>query len=317
LLFTPGTDYAYSNVGYSILGIILERITGQSYSDFLTENIFRPAGMTTAGYHRDSVDYSLLTHGYRANGDDWGTSHDKPWNGTEPWWHLKANGGLLMSARDMYQWYLALRGNRILKPETLALQIAPHVPEGGDSWYGYGYAVTPDGRRIEHNGSNGIFKADFRWFPKEDVFIYATSNDAGVKLFRTCDAVLEILRTGIVPQAENWTTFTPNTALDTSRMNTALAFAALIQAYTPDDADVFVRKNCTPELVERNGMDRLHEIFGMLHGDIGQGGPSAIYADADRFKLTLPGARDDYRVHLLLTFSDNRIDRIGAELEGN
>jgi CubicO group peptidase (beta-lactamase class C family) len=316
LLFTPGTDYAYSNVGYSILGIILERITGQSYSDFLIENIFRPAGMTTAGYHRDGVDYSLLTHGYRANGDDWGTSHDKAWNGPEPWWHLKANGGLLMCPRDMYQWYLALRGSMILKPETLALQIAPHVPEGGDTWYGYGYAVTPDGRRVEHNGSNGIFKADFRWFPKEDLFIYATSNDADVKLFRTCDEVLEILRTGILPQAENWIMFEPHTALDTGRMNTALAFAALIQAYTPEGADAFVGRHCTPELVERNGMDRLHELFGMLHGDIGQGGPSAVYADADRFKLTLPGARDDFRVHLLLTFRDDRIDRIGAELEG-
>ena len=316
LLFAPGTDYAYSNVGYSILGILLERISGQSYSDFLTHNIFIPAGMKTAGYQRDSIDYRLLTHGYRANGDDWGTSHDKPWNGREPWWHLKANGGLLMSPRDMYQWYLALRDNKILKPETLALQIAPHVPEGGDTWYGYGYAVTPDGHRVEHNGGNGIFKADFRWFPKDDLFIYATSNDAGVKLFRTCDEVLDILHTGMLPQPESWMSFMPNTALDTNRMNKALAFAALIQAYTPEDADAFVRNNCTPELIERNGIERLHEIFGMLHNDIGQGGPSAVYADADRLKLTLPGARADFRVHLLITFRDARIDRIGAELEG-
>lgn len=73
LSFLPGTGYEYSNVGYSLLGMIIEQVSGQSYSEFLQQHIFQPAGMTTAGYRNPAADYRLLCHGYNPDGSDWGT----------------------------------------------------------------------------------------------------------------------------------------------------------------------------------------------------------------------------------------------------
>ncbi len=80
----------------------------------------------------------------------------------------------------------------------------PHVDEGGGSFYGYGVVVDREGEVVQHNGGNGIFKADFRWFPKSDMFFFSATNDANVKLFRLNDEVLQILETGKLPVKIEW-----------------------------------------------------------------------------------------------------------------
>ncbi|HZV45709.1 MAG TPA: serine hydrolase domain-containing protein, partial [Saprospiraceae bacterium] len=233
LLFGPGQGYAYSNVGYSLLGMIIEKVSGENFSDFLVKNIFNPSGMTTAGYTNPDADYLKLAHGYFQDGGDWGTAKDKKWDGNEPSWNLKANGGILMSALDLYHWYLALRNAAVLKPETLKLQITQHVKEGEmDSYYGYGYVVSTNGEVVEHNGGNRIFKADFRWYPKSDLFITSVSNDANVRLFRMNDQVMDILMTGKMPDMESWENFPLDKFPDNSRQETAKKLIDLLQDYS-------------------------------------------------------------------------------------
>jgi len=316
LHFTPGTAYEYSNVGYSLLGILLERITGMSYSDFLASRIFEPAGMATAGYWRPGVDYSHLAHGYRPDGSDWGTSHDKTWNGREPYWHLKGNGGLLMSPQDMYHWYLALRGHTILPAALLEQQIFPHVPEGGGTFYGYGYSVTSDGSRVEHNGGNGIFKADMRWFPGEDLFLFAFTNNARVRLFGLADDLLDVVRTGHAPEVVSWEPIPTDPSSDASgQLKTAEAFIGFLQQYDPAKVESFISAHCTPGLRERNELSRLQEMFDRLHQDIGHSPATGFFRSGSRLKAVVAGSRPGEQLVLFMTFSDRAIDRIGAELE--
>lgn len=193
----PGELYEYSNVGYSLLGAIIEIVTGESYEKFLNERLFKPAGMNKTGYRISQWNSDDLAHGYQGE-KDWGTLLDKPWADDGPFWHLRANGGILSTVEDMYQWHLALLGNKILSNESKKAYYTPHIPEGegSDSDYGYGWAIftTPRKTRlIAHNGGNGIFAADFLRYLDEDVVIIGLSNTAGKPAWKVTAQVARIV----------------------------------------------------------------------------------------------------------------------------
>lgn len=317
LLFPPGTGYEYSNVGYSLLGMIVEQLSGQTYGDFLQKNIFEPAGMKTAGYSNAKADYTLLAHGYTADGKDWGTSKSKNWNGAEPYWNLKANGGLLMSAGDLFNWYLALRSGKILKPETLKLQITPQVAEGGGSWYGYGYAVQQNGQCIQHNGGNGIFRADFRWFPKLDLCLIAATNDARVRLFRLDDEIAQILLSGEMPTQIEWKTVDLQTFPANPNQIAAKAMLNLLAQKGAAEAGTFIDQYCSPGIVQRNGKQSLIDMFGMLSKDNAGQPVKAVLEAGNQVQLVLPAAEPGMQIRLSLRFLAEKIDGIGAEMENS
>lgn len=318
LAFAPGTGYEYSNVGYSLLGIIVEQVSGMNYSAFLQKYIFAPVGMKTAGYDNPAADYGLLTHGYLKDGSDWGTSKDKLWNGKEPHWHLKANGGLLMSANDLTQWYLALRGNKVLKPETLKLQTTPHVSEGeGGSFYGYGYAILDDGRSIEHNGGNGIFRADFRWFPELDFCLIMSTNDANVRMFRLGDDLIRILMTGELPAQTNWQPISMAQFPANGRQKTAQAMLAVLADFSTEKATDFIKNYYSSGIVERNGQERLIGMLQMLSEDSGGNPVKAVNESEGRLQLVLPARNPGAKLKISLTFLGDQVDKLQAELEGN
>lgn len=179
----PGKRYEYSNEGYSLLGAIVERVSGQTYENFLYENLFRPAGMEQTGYVRPKWPAGAVAHGY-INDQDWGTIPEKGWRSDGPGWYLKANGGLHSTTGDMYKWHMALEGEVVLSKEAKVKYFTPHIAEGprGLSHYGYGWAISTTPRKtrlIAHNGGNGVFAADFRRYVDENVVIYAASN-AGI-----------------------------------------------------------------------------------------------------------------------------------------
>jgi len=183
LRFVPGARYEYSNVGYSLLGIIVELVSGQNYEDFLREEIFKPAGMTRTGYLRPGFAKSNLAVGYREE-ERWGTALDRPWRAEGPGWHLRANGGILSTVDDMYRWFLALKSDAILPPEAKAKYFAPHVKEypDGRTYYGYGWVTekTEAGTTlIWHNGGNGIYNAFMGFDLENDLAVIVSSNVSG------------------------------------------------------------------------------------------------------------------------------------------
>jgi len=193
----PGKKYEYSNVGFSLLGTIIEIATGESYEAFLHEKLFKPAGMMNTGYRIPKWNQDELAHGYRRE-KDWGTLIDKSWAEDGPYWHLRANGGILSTVEDMFQWHLALKTDRILTKEAKRAYYSPHVREGedADSYYGYGWAIfmTPRNTRlIAHNGGNTIFSADFLRYIDEDVVIIVLANTAGQHAWNVSNAVAKIV----------------------------------------------------------------------------------------------------------------------------
>jgi len=94
LLFESGTRFSYSNIGYSLLAIIIEKVSGTTYENYLYENLWKPAQMEFTGYSRPNFDNNKIAIGYYKDGKVWGKSTDKNWDIDAPYWHLKGNGGI-------------------------------------------------------------------------------------------------------------------------------------------------------------------------------------------------------------------------------
>jgi CubicO group peptidase (beta-lactamase class C family) len=181
LRFRPGTAFSYSNIGYSLLGMIIEKVSGMPYEKFLYQNLWHPAGMEETGYKRPTFNDDLVATGYYNDDRAWGKPTEKQWDEDGPFWHLKGNGGILSTAEDMFRWHQALLTDRVLSNDARAKMYHPKLRAEEDpaSYYAYGWDVHRTPRNTTyywHNGANGIFFADFYRFIDEGTTIIVLTN---------------------------------------------------------------------------------------------------------------------------------------------
>lgn len=194
LLFPPGKGYSYSNANFSLLGAILEKLSGASYETFLRERLFLPNGMYETGYKLPAWGESRFAQGYEAGGGRWGTFRERPTAADGPHWALRANGGIHTTVYDMLRWARALLTGRVLTPESMKKLWSPWVSEGGDTFYGFGWSIAkgPDGTKIvTHNGGNGIYFADLAIVPDPGLVVFLMTNVIAEN--RSADSLLEQL----------------------------------------------------------------------------------------------------------------------------
>jgi CubicO group peptidase (beta-lactamase class C family) len=192
LLFPPGKGYTYSNANFSLLGAILEKLSGKPYESVLRERLFLPNGMYETGYTLPLWGESRFAPGYEADGGRWGTFLERPTAADGPHWALRANGGIHMTVYDMLRWARALLTGRVLTTASMQKLWAPHVSEGGDTFYGYGWSIAkaPDGTKIvTHNGGNGIYFADLAIVPDAGLVVFLMTNVIAQN--RSANALLE------------------------------------------------------------------------------------------------------------------------------
>lgn len=153
LAFEPGTQSDYANEGFLVLGAVVEKVSGQSWYDYVQKNVFDRAGMSHTGYPALDEIAPGRAVGYRFGDDDpLGFGARRP-NWTIAVWRGNACGGGYSTVGDMIRFLQALRDGRLIKPETAALftTAAPH----GLADYGMGFenARAANGRTIRgHNG---------------------------------------------------------------------------------------------------------------------------------------------------------------------
>lgn len=166
LIFPPGRKSEYSNIGYSLLGVIIEKASGVAYERYVHDNLFQPAGMDRTGYLLPGWKSSELATGYY-KGKRWGTPLEHPWLADGPSWNLRANGGMLSTAQDLYKWVQALEGNVILKEPAKEKLDALFVHKN-----------KRGARTMGGAGSNEVFDACSLWYLDEHrVLIMLTSSD--------------------------------------------------------------------------------------------------------------------------------------------
>jgi CubicO group peptidase (beta-lactamase class C family) len=167
LEFVPGEKYAYTNSGYYLLGLIIERASGEPYEQYLQDRIFKPLGMTHTRFderralipHRATGYYSRGTAFISATYEDPTTAY--------------AGGGLYSTVGDLLLWDQALYSERLVSRKSLDEIFTP-VRNG----YGYGWRIgEKHGRReADHSGSLSGFSSYIIRFPAERVAVIVLSN---------------------------------------------------------------------------------------------------------------------------------------------
>jgi CubicO group peptidase (beta-lactamase class C family) len=167
-LHEPGAEFRYSNYGMLLLGAIIERVSGQSYFDYVRTRVFEPAGMASTGSLPETDTVPNRSTGYMRSKDAWVPNTDTlPWSGT-------AAGGGYSTVGDFFRFAEALQTGRLISKGSLAQMIAPGV----NPQYGFGMALSGEGatRSFGHAGGAPGMNGDLKVFPESGYVIVALSN---------------------------------------------------------------------------------------------------------------------------------------------
>lgn len=147
-LIGPAGQRKYSNSGYSLLAAIIEMVSGQTYEEFVRQEVLKPAGVNGLGYRLAGWKDQNLAVGYW-EGKRWGNPLEKRWLDDGPSWNLRGNGGMLGTAADLSNWFDAMLSGKVVKPESLKKYLA--VSSGTSRALGV--------RVIAIAGGNDVFNA--------------------------------------------------------------------------------------------------------------------------------------------------------------
>lgn len=174
--FTPGTAYRYSNSGYAVLAMIVEKISGQTFADFLQKNIFQPLNMkNTVAYEKGKSEVAYRSYGY-AEEDGRFIFKDQSLTSA-----VLGDGGIYTSVEDMFKWDQTLYSERLLQRASLHAAFTPGVLANGDTLeYGFGWRIdTYRGHaRVHHTGSTCGFRNVIQRYPTERFTVIILTNRA-------------------------------------------------------------------------------------------------------------------------------------------
>ena len=205
--FAPGTAYEYINPTFVLLGYIVEKVSGQQFTEYVAEHIFEPAGMVqTLYFDRDRQELiPNMAHGYEyadvedmpeeRTASDADSAH-KNWYeydfGEETFFATRPDGGIYTSTHEFAEWERALRTAALLPEDYLKDAWSPHTYITGspwsdyqnrpNTWYGYGWFIEPatDSTNIViyHTGDNGGFKILAARYPASNALVLVFANRA-------------------------------------------------------------------------------------------------------------------------------------------
>jgi CubicO group peptidase (beta-lactamase class C family) len=181
LKFAPGTRYAYSNSGYVLLALLVERVGGKPFPDFLRERVFAPLGMAGTVAHVDGRDVvPERAYGYSVRN---GVRRTDQSNTSA----TLGDGGIYASAADLARWDAAVERHALVSAEAQRLAWTPPAVSGGpggpfaDAGYGFGWFVDTDRGtvRLRHHGeSRGFTNAVVR-YPERRLAVWVLTNRTG------------------------------------------------------------------------------------------------------------------------------------------
>ncbi|MGH6617296.1 serine hydrolase domain-containing protein [Sphingomonas sp.] len=229
--FVPGTQWQYSNTGYVVAGMIVEKVSGESLLSYLDARIFKPLGIK-------AIDQDLAVgKGYPQG---YGRNALGPVRVATPAAHgwLFAAGELSMSARDLAKWNVARLNRSILPPEDWAAQeTAVRLSDGSTNGYGLGVSTgNSNGRRyVEHSGEAVGFLSENIVFPDEKAAVTVLVNTWSGDAYQ--EIAQRIIKTVLPPP--------PADAADTAALKKVriifdqLRAGALDRSQLTEDADFY------------------------------------------------------------------------------
>jgi CubicO group peptidase (beta-lactamase class C family) len=181
--FAPGTHWDYSNSGYVLLGVVVEKSSGKPFGQFLQDRIFTPLQMThTIAYQKGKNEVQNRAYGHTLKDGHWQQTDQSSTSAT------LGDGGVYTSLHDLEKWDAALHNHTLLKTEEMAAALTPvkvpdHSVKGPDdktAAYGFGWYLDPyhGHRRMWHYGETQGFRNNIQSFPDDDLTVIVLSNRA-------------------------------------------------------------------------------------------------------------------------------------------
>ena len=184
-LFPPGSAWRYSNSGYVVLGLVVEKVSGRPFREFLRERVFGPLRMTgTVALVRGRNTVPDRAFGYTKTDGRWRLTDQSPTSAT------LGDGGVYASLYNLSLWDEALRRNLLLTENEMRPALAPVAvpgpgpagPDGQPAAYGFGWFLDPwKGRaRMWHYGETAGFRTAIQRFPDDGLTVIVLANRADV-----------------------------------------------------------------------------------------------------------------------------------------
>jgi CubicO group peptidase (beta-lactamase class C family) len=178
LLFNPNSYWSYSNSGYVLAGLIIEKVSGVDLHEFLQKNIFDVAGMKQTYFGSNTSIYGKKAYGYDlADEGKVGKATEYSWS-----WPLGA-GDILSTTGDLFLWHKALSEGRIISKENVTLAFSDYKLSNGISTnYGFGWAVSKLNNKtiINHGGAIGGFLSETAKIEEDGIVIILLSNNTSI-----------------------------------------------------------------------------------------------------------------------------------------
>jgi len=183
LNFEPGTQWEYSNTGYYLLGMLIEKLSGKSYSEFLVENIFISLGMFNTGVDDDKKIVENMASGYYLNSND--LIHCNYINMDL----VLSSGGIYSTVEDLFIWDKALNSDKLLSRKSIEKMNTPYKNN-----YGYGVFIeTNNSRRVvQHNGGCEGFLTEIHRYVDDNFAVVILSNYGFTAVNKLCNEIASI-----------------------------------------------------------------------------------------------------------------------------
>jgi CubicO group peptidase (beta-lactamase class C family) len=167
LNFQPGEQWAYTDLGYMVLGYLIEKISGQTYEAFVQQLIFKPLAMNDSGMFSNDAIIPRRATGYWP-GDNGIENADRP-----DWRIGFSAGSLYSTTQNLLRWEEGLFGGKVLTPASLHKMITPFKSD-----YACGLHVNRVGGHlmIEHDGNNIGYNSDMAYYPEERIAVIVLAN---------------------------------------------------------------------------------------------------------------------------------------------
>jgi CubicO group peptidase (beta-lactamase class C family) len=179
--FPAGSKWEYSNSGYAVLAMIVERVSGKRFGEFLHDRIFAPLKMDhTLAYEKGKNEVPHRAFGHTKGTDGWRETDQSPTSA------VLGDGGIYSSITDLAKWHRALRNHTLLSASEMQPALTPvrtraaaaKVPSGKTVSYGFGWFLDPyEGhKRMSHNGETIGFLTTIQRFPDDDLAVIVLAN---------------------------------------------------------------------------------------------------------------------------------------------
>ncbi len=184
--FKPGSGYRYSNSGYALLALIIERASGKSFATFLQDRIFIPLGMLhTVAYEEGISTAPTRAYGYTQRNGKW-TRKDQSVTSA-----VLGDGGIYSSIADLVRWDAAWYDSRLLRDESRALAVQPHTDtDKPEVKYGFGWRIT--GESLWHSGETSGFRNVIVRYPGRRLTVVILTNRDDPAPYETALAIARL-----------------------------------------------------------------------------------------------------------------------------